>query len=57
MIKVLKPEVFFLILKAFGNVWHECLIFTLKQSKILGNLLSVSIDFEKGRKQTVVLNG
>ena len=45
------------MLKAFGNVWHECLIFKLKQSKILGNLLSVSIDFGKGRKQTVVLNG
>ena len=35
------------ISKAFDQVWHEYLIFKLKQNGILSNLVSLIIDFEK----------
>ena len=49
--------VFFDISKAFDKVWHEDLLFKLKQSGISGNLLNVITDFLYQRKQRVVLNG
>ena len=49
--------VFLDISKAFNKVWHECLLFKLKQNGISGNLLNVITDFLYQRKQRVVLNG
>ena len=45
------------ISKAFDKVWHQGLLYKLKQSGILGNLLETLTDFWKDRKQSVVLNG
>ena len=45
------------ISKAFDKVWHESLIFKLKQNGISGKLLNLIKDFLKKRKQRVVLNG
>ena len=49
--------VFLDISKAFDKVWHECLIFKLKQNGISGNLINLLCDFLKNRKQRVLLNG
>ena len=49
--------VFLDISKAFDKVWHEGLIFKLKQNGISGKLLNLIKDFLKKRKQRVVLNG
>ena len=49
--------VFLDISKAFDKVWHEGLIFKLKQNGISGKLLILITDFLKNRKQRVVLNG
>ena len=49
--------VFLDILKAFDKVWHEGLVFQLKQNEISGNLLHIFEDFPRNRKQRVVLNG
>ena len=43
--------------KAFDNVWHNGIIFKLKQNCISGNLLSTFTDFLKLTKQWVALNG
>ena len=48
--------VFLDISKAFDKVWHEGLIFKLKQNGISGKLNLIK-DFLKNRKQRVVLNG
>ena len=45
------------IAKAFDKVWHEGLLYKLKQNGISGNLLNVIADFLYQRKQRVVLNG
>ena len=45
------------ISKAFDKVWHEGLIFKLKQNGISGKLLNLIKDFLKNRKQRVVLDG
>ena len=50
-------DVFLDISKAFDKVWHESLIFKLKQNGISGKLLNLIKDFLKKRKQRVVLNG
>ena len=50
-------SVFLDISKAFDKVWHEGLLFKLKQNGISGNLLNVITDFCYQRKQIVVLNG
>ena len=50
-------SVFLGISKGFGKVWHEGLIFKLKQNKISGELLHILSDFLSNRKQRVVLNG
>ena len=49
--------VFVDIFKAFHKVWHEGLIFILKQNGISGDLLQILSDFLSNRKQRVVLNG
>ena len=41
--------------KAFDKVWHEGLIFKLKQNGISGNLLNLLCDFLTNRKQRVLL--
>ena len=43
--------------KAFDKVWHEGLIFKLKQNGVDGNLLNLFKDYLTNRKQRVVLNG
>ena len=45
------------ISKAFDKVWHQGLLYKLKQSGISGNLLEILTGFLKDRKQRVVLNG
>ena len=50
-------SVLFDISKAFDKVWHDDLIFKLKQNGISGSLLNLLSDFLRKRKQRVVLNG
>ena len=45
------------IFKAFDKVWHEGLLFKLKQNEIEGNLLVLLKNYLSNRKQRVVLNG
>ena len=49
--------VFLDISKAFDKVWHDGLIYKLKQNGIKDKLLCLLIDFLKNRQQKVVLNG
>ena len=49
--------VFLDISKTFDKVWHNGLIFKLKQNGISGNLLNLLSNFLRNRKQRVVLNG
>ena len=49
--------VFLDIFKAFDKVWHEGLLYKLKQNGISGNLLNAITDFLCWRKQRVVLKG
>ena len=50
--------VFLDISKAFDKVWHQGLLYKLKQNGISGNLLETLTDFLKDRrKQRVILNG
>ena len=49
--------VFLDISKAFDNVWHEGLIFKLKQIGIYGSLLKMFGNYLHNRKQRVSLNG
>ena len=49
--------VFLDISKAFDKIWHEGLIFKLKQNGISGKLLQILSDFLSNRKQRIVLNG
>ena len=50
-------EVFLDISKAFDKVWHDGLIFKLKQNAISGSLLKLFQNYLRYRKQCVVLNG
>ena len=45
------------IWKACDKVWHERLIFKLKQNGTSGSLLNLLCDFLRNRKQRVLLNG
>ena len=45
------------IFKAFDKVWHEGLIFKLKQNGVEGNLLILIKNYLNNRKQRVVING
>ena len=49
-------SVFLGIFKAFDKVWHEGLIFKLKQNDFSGERLHILSDFLSNRKQRVVLN-
>ena len=49
--------IFLDISRAFEKVWHESLIFKLKQNGISGNLLNLLCDFLRNRIQRVLLNG
>ena len=49
-------SVFLDISKAFDKVWHDGLIFKLKQNGISGNLLNLLSNFLRNRKQRIVLN-
>ena len=49
--------VFLDISKAFDKVWHNGLIYKLKQNGVSGNLLNLIIDFLDARKQRVALDG
>ena len=44
------------ISEAFDEVWHQGLIYKLKQSGKLGDFLNTTIDFLSLRKQPVILN-
>ena len=48
---------YFDISKAFDKVWHDGIIFKLKQNGISGNLLNLLSNFLRNRKQRVVPNG
>ena len=43
--------------KAFDKVWHEGLVFKLKQNGVTGNLLTLLENYLSSRKQRVALNG
>ena len=43
--------------KAFDKVWHEGLIFKLKQNGISGGLLILLENYLSNRKQRVLING
>ena len=45
------------ISKAFDKVWHDGLIFKLKQNGVSGSLLMFFQNYLNNRKQRVVLNG
>ena len=49
--------IFLDIFKAFDKVWHDGLIFKLRQNAILGEMISILEDFLSDRKQRVILNG
>ena len=49
--------VFLDISKAFDKVWHDGLIFKLKQNGVSGSLLMFFQNYLNNRKQCVVLNG
>ena len=49
--------VFLDISRAFDKVWHNGLIYKLKQNGVRGDLFNLVIDFLDARKQRVVLNG
>ena len=50
-------SVFLDIYKDFDKVWHEGIIFKLKQNGISDDLLNILSDFLRNRKQRVTLNG
>ena len=50
-------SVFIDISKALDKVWHEDIIFKLKQNGISAELFNLLCDFLRSRKQRVVLNG
>ena len=50
-------SVFLDISKAFDKIWHEGIIFKLKQNAISDDLLNILSDFLRNRKQRVTLNG
>ena len=49
--------VFLDISKAFDEVWHQGLLFKLKQNGISGKLLNLFESYLHNRKQRVALNG
>ena len=56
--KSLEVRAIFLdISKAFDMVWHDELIFKMRQNGISGNLFKLFQNYLSNRKQRVVLNG
>ena len=49
--------IFLDISKTFDKVWHEGLVFKLKQNGVSGTLLKLLDNYLRNRKQRVVLNG
>ena len=49
--------IFLDISKAFDKVWHDGLIFKLRQNGISGDIINILQEFLRNRKQRVVLNG
>ena len=49
--------IFLDISKAFDKVWHDELVFKLRQNGICGEMINILEDFLSNRKQRVVLNG
>ena len=49
-------SVFLDISKAFDEVWHECIIFKLKQNGTSGGILNLLWNFLRSREQRRVLN-
>ena len=49
--------IFLDISKAFDKVWHDGLIFKLRQNGISGDIINILQNFLRNRKQRVVLNG
>ena len=55
---MMRHVLFFLdISKAFDKVWHEGIIFKLKDNGISGNILTFFENYLTNRYQRVVLNG
>ena len=50
-------SVFLDIFKAFDKVWHEGIIYKLKQNGISYDLLNILSDFLRNRKERLILNG
>ena len=50
-------HVFLVMTKAFDKVWHEGLVFKLKQNGISGQILNLLTSYLDKRKQRVLLNG
>ena len=50
-------SVFLDISKAFDKVWHDSIIFKMKQNGISGKVLNLLPNFLRNRKQRVVVNG
>ena len=50
-------HVFLDMSKAFDKVWHEGLLFKLKQNGISGQILNLLTSYLDKRKQSVLLNG
>ena len=48
--------IFLDISKAFDKVWHDGLIFKLHQNRVSRDIINISRDFLRNRKQRVVLN-
>ena len=56
--KSLEVRAIFLdISKAFDKVWHDGLIFKMRQNGVSGRLLNIFQNYLNNRKQRVVLNG
>ena len=49
--------IFLDVSKAFDKVWHDGLIFKLRQNGISGDIINILRDFLRNRKQKVFLNG
>ena len=48
--------IFLNISKTFDKVWHDGLIFKLRQNGICGEMINILEDFLSDRKQRVFLN-
>ena len=49
--------IFLDISRAFDKVWHDALIFKLRQNGISGDIINILRDFLRNRKHRTVLNG